>query len=48
MSIDGNQKHSKAVENTGRNSSSTLLSTLVDLCILVTDLCLLQAEVKED
>jgi hypothetical protein len=28
MSIDGHQKHSKAVGNTGRNSFSTLLSTL--------------------
>jgi hypothetical protein len=28
MSIDGHQKHSKAVENTGRNSLSTLASTL--------------------
>ncbi len=31
MSIDGHQKHSKAVENTGRNSFSTLDSTLVTL-----------------
>jgi hypothetical protein len=29
MSIDGHQKHSKAVENTGRNCLSTLASTLV-------------------
>ena len=29
MSIDGHQKHSKAVENTGRNCFSTLASTLV-------------------
>jgi hypothetical protein len=40
MGTDGHQKHSKAVENTGRNSFSTLASTLIDLCFLVTDLCL--------
>jgi hypothetical protein len=28
MNIDGHKKHSKAVENTGRNSFSTLASTL--------------------
>ena len=31
MSIDGHQKHSKAVENTGRNCFSTLASTLAIL-----------------
>jgi len=42
MSIDGHQKHSKAVENTGRNSFSTLASTL-DLSS--PGCCLPQAEV---
>jgi hypothetical protein len=42
MSIDGHQKHSKAVENTGRNSFSTLAGTLD---ILSPDCCLPQAEV---
>jgi hypothetical protein len=42
MSIDGYQKHSKAVENTGRNCFSTLAGTLD---ILSPGCCLPQAEV---
>jgi hypothetical protein len=42
MNIDGHQKHSKAVENTGRNSFSTLVSTLG---IFSPDCCHPQAEV---
>jgi hypothetical protein len=42
MSIDGHQKHSKAVENTGRNSFSTLAGTLN---IFSPGCCLPQAEV---
>jgi hypothetical protein len=42
MSIDGHQKHSKAVENTGRNCFSTLASTLD---IFSPGCCLPQADV---
>ncbi len=42
MSIDGHQKHSKAMENTGGNSLSTLLNTLD---ILSPGCCFPQAEV---
>ena len=42
MSIDGHQKRSKALENTSRNSFSTLVSTLD---IFSPDCCLPQAEV---
>jgi hypothetical protein len=44
MSIDGHQKHSKAVENMGRNRFSTLASTLN---IFSPGCCLPQAEVRK-